>query len=45
MTLPATTLQIRSLVSRDGQLTLSLAEEPIAQPPPTKWWSGSRPRR
>jgi len=32
MTLPATTLQIRSLVSRDGQLTLSLAEEPIAQP-------------
>jgi NADPH2:quinone reductase len=32
MTLPATTLQIRSLVSRDGQLTLSLTEEPIAQP-------------
>jgi len=32
MTLPATTLQIRSLVSRDGQLTLSLAEEAIAQP-------------
>ncbi|MDM0031947.1 zinc-binding dehydrogenase [Variovorax sp. J22P271] len=32
MTLPATTLQIRSLVSRDGQLTLSLTEEAIAQP-------------
>jgi len=32
MTLPATTLQIRSLVSSDGQLTLSLAEEAIAQP-------------
>lgn len=32
MTLPATTLQIRSLVSSSGELTLSLAEEAIPQP-------------
>lgn len=32
MTLPATTLQIRSLVSSKGELTLSLAEEAIPQP-------------
>jgi NADPH2:quinone reductase len=32
MTLPATTLELRSLVSSDGELRLSLAEEPVAQP-------------
>ncbi|MDM0011641.1 zinc-binding dehydrogenase [Variovorax sp. J22P168] len=32
MTLPATTLQIHSLVSRQGELTLSLAEVPLAPP-------------
>ena len=32
MTLPATTLQLRSLVSRNGELTLSLTEEAIPQP-------------
>lgn len=32
MTLPATTLQLRSLVSRNGELTLSLNEEAIPQP-------------
>ncbi|MDM0027362.1 zinc-binding dehydrogenase [Variovorax saccharolyticus] len=32
MTLPATTLQIRSLVSSKGELTLSLSEDPIPQP-------------
>ncbi|MGO4394095.1 zinc-binding dehydrogenase [Variovorax sp. M-6] len=32
MTLPATTLQLRSLVSRNGELTLSLSEDAIPQP-------------
>jgi NADPH:quinone reductase len=32
MTLPATTRQLRSLVSSQGQLQLSLVEEPIAKP-------------
>lgn len=36
MTLPATTRQLRSLVTAQGELQLSLADEPIPQPAPNE---------